>query len=100
MQNRLARVVLCSDINAGFQERSHNPLATRFALQVQRSHFIEASMIILVVMTKVGGTAPRIVVAAFLFMFNTFFAVGWLVMTWLHPAEIVPLQIRAPANAL
>lgn len=36
----------------------------------------------------------------FLFIFNTFFAVGWLGMTWLYPAEIVPLRIRAPANAL
>ncbi|CAJ2507568.1 Uu.00g087540.m01.CDS01 [Anthostomella pinea] len=37
---------------------------------------------------------------AFLFIFNTFFAIGWLGMTWLYPAEIVPLRIRAPANAL
>jgi hypothetical protein len=59
-----------------------------------------ASMIILAVMTKIGGTAPGIVAAAFLFMFNTFFAVGWLGMTWLYPAEIVPLRIRAPSNAL
>ena len=33
-------------------------------------------------------------------VFNTFFAIGWLGMTWLYPAEIVPLKIRAPANAL
>lgn len=38
--------------------------------------------------------------AAFLFVFNTFFAIGWLGMTWLYPAEIVPLRIRAPTNAL
>lgn len=36
----------------------------------------------------------------FLFVFNSFFAVGWLGMTWLYPAEITPLRIRAPANAL
>lgn len=36
----------------------------------------------------------------FLFVFNTVFAVGWLGMSWLYPAEIVPLRIRAPANAL
>ncbi|KAF7543820.1 hypothetical protein G7Z17_g10424 [Cylindrodendrum hubeiense] len=36
----------------------------------------------------------------FLFVFNTFFAIGWLGMTWLYPAEITPLSIRAPANAL
>jgi len=59
-----------------------------------------ASMSILAAMTAVGGTGPRIVAAAFLFIFNSFFAVGWLGMTWLYPAEIVPLRIRAPANAL
>lgn len=59
-----------------------------------------ASMVILAVMTKIGGTTPGIVAAAFLFIFNTFFAVGWLGMTWLYPAEIVPLRIRAPANAV
>ena len=56
----------------------------------------------------------------FFFVFNSFFAIGWLGMTWLYPAEIVfplrlpfllcllsiltnfdqvPLSIRAPANA-
>ncbi|KAI1260419.1 general substrate transporter [Xylariaceae sp. FL1019] len=44
--------------------------------------------------------AASIAVIALLFVFNTFFAVGWLGMTWLYPAEIVPLKIRAPANAL
>jgi len=28
------------------------------------------------------------------------FAVGWLGMTWLYAAEIIPLRIRAPANEL
>ncbi|CAM1510154.1 Fc.00g004890.m01.CDS01 [Cosmosporella sp. VM-42] len=42
----------------------------------------------------------QIAAIAFLFIFNTFFAVGWLGMTWLYPAEITPLQIRAPANGL
>lgn len=49
---------------------------------------------------KLGGKGPGIVAALFLFIFNTFFAIGWLGMTWLYPAEIVPLRIRAPANAL
>lgn len=35
-----------------------------------------ASMVILAVMTKIDGTTPGIVAAAFLFIFNTFFAVG------------------------
>ncbi|TVY92510.1 Sugar transporter [Lachnellula willkommii] len=48
----------------------------------------------------VGATPSGIVSATFLFVFNSFFAVGWLGMTWLYPAEIVPLKIRAPANGL
>ncbi|KAK0102418.1 hypothetical protein ONS95_006038 [Cadophora gregata] len=47
-----------------------------------------------------GGSAPGIISAVMLFVFNTFFAIGWLGMTWLYPAEIVPLKIRAPANGL
>ncbi|CAL3972740.1 hypothetical protein PZA11_004220 [Diplocarpon coronariae] len=47
-----------------------------------------------------GGSAPGIASAVFLFVFNTFFAIGWLGMTWLYPAEIVPLKIRAPATGL
>lgn len=31
--------------------------------------------------------------AAFLFIFNTFFAIGWLGMTWLYPAEIVYVSL-------
>jgi hypothetical protein len=70
--------------------------------------------------SNLGGSAPGIVSAVFLFVFNTFFAVGWLGMTCkfhasqpildhqhlliifsgLYPAEIVPLKIRAPANGL
>ncbi|KAL8904131.1 MAG: hypothetical protein Q9207_003482 [Kuettlingeria erythrocarpa] len=57
------------------------------------------SMMILAIMSYLGGKGPGIVAALFLFVFNTFFAVGWLGMTWLYPAEIVPLRIRAPANA-
>ena len=58
------------------------------------------SMVILAIMAKLGGTGPGIVAATFLFIFNTFFAIGWLGMTWLYPAEIVPVRIRAQSNAL
>jgi hypothetical protein len=64
-----------------------------------------------------GGSKPGIVSAVFLFVFNSFFAVGWLGMTCeqhppcfynislmnclgLYPAEIVPLRVRAPSNGL
>ena len=57
-------------------------------------------------MAVLAGTTSRvsnemgIAAAVFLFVFNTFFAIGWLGMTWLYPAEITPLSIRAPANAI
>lgn len=58
------------------------------------------SMVILAGTTSHPSSGTGITAAAFLFIFNTFFAIGWLGMTWLYPAEIVPLRIRAPANAL
>ncbi|CRG87564.1 Sugar transporter STL1 [Talaromyces islandicus] len=59
------------------------------------------SMVILAVCTSFKHNSQAgIGAAVFLFVFNTFFAWGWLGMTWLYPAEIVPLRIRAPANAL
>jgi hypothetical protein len=66
---------------------------------------MSGSMVILSIMTylsesNIGGSSPGIVSAVFLFVFNTFFAIGWLGMSWLYPAEIVPLRIRAPANGL
>ena len=59
-----------------------------------------ASMAVLAGTNAAGGTTNGIVAAVFLFVFNSFFAVGWLGMTWLYPAEITPLSIRAPANAI
>ena len=38
--------------------------------------------------------------AVFLFVFNSFFAIGWLGMTWLYPAEIVPLRIPSANECL
>ena len=58
------------------------------------------SMVALAVTSSIGNTQANIACCVFLFVFNTFFAIGWLGMTWLYPAEIVPLKIRAPANAL
>ncbi|GAK63508.1 sugar transporter STL1 [Moesziomyces antarcticus] len=45
-------------------------------------------------------TAPGVVSVVFFFLFNTSFAWGWLGMTWLYPAEITPLAIRAQANGI
>ena len=59
-----------------------------------------ATMAILAGVNSVTNKPCQIAGIVFLFVFNTFFAVGWLGMTWLYPAEITPLRIRAPANAL
>ncbi|KFA74041.1 hypothetical protein S40288_05174 [Stachybotrys chartarum IBT 40288] len=69
-----------------------------------------ASMAILAGTTSTGQTneqgAPElstgygVTAVVFLFAFNTFFALGWLGMTWLYPAEVTNLQTRIQANAL
>jgi len=59
-----------------------------------------ATMAVLAGVNSQTTKAAQIAGVVFLFVFNTVFAVGWLGMTWLYPAEIVPLRIRAPANAL
>ncbi|KAF3031566.1 hypothetical protein E8E12_002147 [Didymella heteroderae] len=69
-----------------------------------------SSMIILAGSSSTGVVddlgAPRlntlygVLATVFLFGFNTFFAIGWLGMTWLYPAEITNLRIRIQANAL
>ncbi|KAL2021847.1 hypothetical protein VTK56DRAFT_6621 [Thermocarpiscus australiensis] len=59
-----------------------------------------ATMAVLAGVNSRAEAGYQIAGIVFLFVFNTFFAVGWLGMTWLYPAEIVPLRIRAPANAL
>ncbi|KZP12128.1 general substrate transporter [Athelia psychrophila] len=58
------------------------------------------TMVLLAVLGSIDKSAANVASAVLLFVFNSFFAVGWLGMTWLYPAEIVGLRIRAPANAL
>lgn len=50
--------------------------------------------------TTADYKAPGYVATAFIFIFISFFAVGWLGITWLYPAEVTPLRIRAEANGL
>lgn len=63
---------------------------------------MSGSMAVLAATSKYSdqSKASGIVAAVFLFVFNSFFALGWLGMTWLYPAEVTPLSIRAPANAI
>ena len=49
---------------------------------------------------KGTNQGASIVAAVMLFVFNTFFAIGWLGMTWLTPAEMTPLRIRAASNGI
>ncbi|CZR68920.1 related to sugar transporter [Phialocephala subalpina] len=44
--------------------------------------------------------APAYATTVFIFVFHSFFAVGWLSVTWLYPAEVTPIRIRAEANRL
>ncbi|PWO01221.1 hypothetical protein FA09DRAFT_347673 [Tilletiopsis washingtonensis] len=44
--------------------------------------------------------APGITAVTFIFLFNTFFGVSWLGLTWLYPAEVTNLRTRIQANAL
>lgn len=50
--------------------------------------------------SSIGSASMGLAATVFLFVFNSFFAIGWLGMTWLYPAEVTPLSIRAPANAI
>jgi hypothetical protein len=62
---------------------------------------MSASMAILAgALSNINSASLGLLATVFLFVFNSFFAIGWLGMTWLYPAEITPLSIRAPANAI
>ncbi|KAF9534794.1 general substrate transporter [Crepidotus variabilis] len=58
------------------------------------------SMVLLAILGSISNSAARIISAVLLFVFNSFFAVGWLGLPWLYPAEITSLRMRGPANAL
>jgi hypothetical protein len=42
------------------------------------------TMILLAVLGSVQGAGAQVVSAVLLFVFNSFFAIGWLGMTWLY----------------
>ncbi|THX82152.1 general substrate transporter [Aureobasidium pullulans] len=49
---------------------------------------------------SVGNQSGAYAATVMIFLFNTFFAIGWLGVTWLYPAEVTPIRIRAEANGL
>lgn len=44
-----------------------------------------------------SNTHAGLAAAVLLFVFNTFFAIGWLGSAWLYPAEITNLRVRGPS---
>ncbi|KXT07207.1 hypothetical protein AC578_2321 [Pseudocercospora eumusae] len=56
--------------------------------------------IILTINLRINSRASLDAGTAFIFLFCMCWAVGWQGMSWLYQAEIVPLRIRGPANAL
>lgn len=50
--------------------------------------------------TSSTDPGPAIAAAIFFFVYNTFFGIGWLGMTWLYSAEIVSLEVRSAATGL
>ncbi|GAB7353134.1 hypothetical protein MBLNU459_g3671t1 [Dothideomycetes sp. NU459] len=57
-------------------------------------------LIILAVMGYLDSSASHIVMTVFIFVYVTFFAIGWQGMSWLWAVELTPLATRGPANAL
>jgi hypothetical protein len=47
-----------------------------------------------------GNKVAQVFSVLMLFLFNSWFSVGWLGLTWLYPAEITPLRIRAVSRLL
>lgn len=44
--------------------------------------------------------APAYAATVFIFVYDTFFALGWLGITWLYPAEVTPIRIRTEAAGI
>lgn len=57
-------------------------------------------LIILCVLSWADTQKTRYAMAAFFFVYCTFFSIGWQGMSWLWSVELIPLCARGPANAL
>lgn len=56
------------------------------------------TMVLLAVLGSISNSAARVVSAVLLFVFNSFFAVGWLGMTWLYVRRISTSLPSFPFN--
>ncbi|KAF4555676.1 Sugar (and other) transporter-like protein 36 [Elsinoe fawcettii] len=61
---------------------------------------MSVTMIVLAIAKAIDNEAARIVVAVCMFVFISFFSIGWQGMAWLWAVELIPLPVRGPANAL
>jgi len=62
-----------------------------------------ASMLVLGVLLATGAQGSKsrgAAAASMMFVFNTFFAVGWLAIPWLYPPEICTLRLRSKGAAV
>jgi MFS family permease len=48
------------------------------------------TMVLLAILGSINNSASQIVSAVLLFVFNSFFAIGWLGMTWLYVCALLP----------
>lgn len=48
------------------------------------------TMVLLAVLGSLEGSGAQVVSSVLLFVFNSFFAVGWLGMTWLYVRPFLP----------
>ncbi|KAL9083330.1 MAG: hypothetical protein Q9159_005837 [Coniocarpon cinnabarinum] len=61
---------------------------------------MSASMVILTAMAWLKGTAGQVVATVLIFVYISFFTIGWQGMSWLYSVEVVPLKVRGPATAM
>lgn len=52
------------------------------------------TMILLAILGSIDNSASRIISTVLLFVFNTFFAIGWLGMTWLYVSFHLNLWVK------
>lgn len=57
-------------------------------------------MIILAVLNSINHRGEQTALAVMLFIYISFFALGWQGMSWLWAVELIPLPVRGPGNAL
>ncbi|TIB73513.1 general substrate transporter [Wallemia mellicola] len=72
----------------------------RIPLMITGSCIMIASLVMLVGFQSSGRSDLAVGSAVMLFVFNTGFALGWLGVTWLYPAEISTLRSRHAVNGL